>query len=159
MGVPNSFTAGTTISSSDVNENFTNIENFLGYAQSTSTFSNTPGANTYVNVTNLSVTVTVPSGGRSLRITAFSPSIKCAADAGQTITWAIREGTTVLNRVVMQVNAVNYNLPACCIAYVAAPSAGSHTYVVSLATSQASKAVATENVSSSSPAYILVEQI
>jgi len=130
----------------------------LNYAQSTSTFSNTPGANTYVNVTGLSLAVTVPDG-KSVKLTAFCPSIKSAADAGQTITWAIREGTTVLNKSVMQVNAVNYNVPATCVAYVDAPTAGVHTYVVSLATSQASKAVATENVAAASPAFILAELI
>lgn len=128
----------------------------LGYASSTSTYSITNAG--YNDVTGLSVTVTVPSGGRNLKITAFSPSIKSSSAAANTLYWAIRESSTVLNASIQQINTISYNMPGIVIAYVSAPSAGSHTYKVSMQTSGAGS-VETSNVSATTPAFILVELI
>jgi len=129
----------------------------LGYAQSTSNFSASPGAGTYADVTNLSVTVTVPSGSRNVEIDAFSPSIQTTAAAPNTLTWAIRENTTELNKTVFQLSTASYNFSGYCKAYIPAPSAGSHTYKVSMQVSAANTVQTI--VSATAPAFILVKAI
>lgn len=145
--MPNNVVTGASLATSAIT---------LGYASSTSTYSITNAG--YNDVTGLSVTVTVPSGGRNLKITAFSPSIKSTSAAGNTLYWAIRESSTVLNASIQQINTISYNMPGIVIAYVSAPSAGSHTYKVSMQTSGAGS-VETSNVSATTPAFILVELI
>lgn len=129
----------------------------LGYAQSTSTFSNAPGSDTYADITNLSVTVTVPAGGRRCMIEGFIPSINSSAAGGNTVTLAIRESTTQLAATVNQIVTASYNITGI-INYSAVLSAGSHTYKLSLKTSAAAT-VATTGVSATAPAYILVTAI
>lgn len=128
----------------------------VSYAERTTDYSATPGANTWSDITNLAVTVS--PGGRALKITVFAPSMKCASSAGDTMSIGIREGSTLLNKSQIQVHTSSYNMPCQCVAYVNAPSAGTHTYKASIQTSSTSS-VQTENVSATSPSFILVETI
>lgn len=130
----------------------------LGYAASTSTFTATPGSDTYANVTSLSAAVTVPLGGRRILVTAFAPSINGASAAGQTTTFAIREGTTELGKSVAQIPVTSYNVPAICYYSATGVSAGAHTYLVSVKTSSTG-AINIANVSATAPSFILVQVI
>lgn len=104
----------------------------LGYAEITSTFTTTT-TGSYVDVTGLSVTVTAP-GGRDLKITVFQTGTY--ASTAIALTNAIREGSTVLNQ--SYVNASATSTSYTIVARAVAPSAGSHTYTASVATSGAS---------------------
>lgn len=101
----------------------------LGYAQIAASFTTTT-ISAYVDVTGLSVTVTLPSGGRNVRITAFCGSLYSSVSSDATA-YAIREGTTTLNQSFITASSTALSLTS--VAYIAAPSAGSHTYKVSVA--------------------------
>lgn len=135
----------------------------LGYAERTSVFTTTT-ANLWVDVTSLSVEVTVPSGGRDIKITGYIPAIKQSGAAGNVISVSIRESTTALQNTVYNSPVSNYNVPVgSVVARVSAPSSGSHTYKVSVAQSNADTlTVEAGNGSTTTTwgaAFILVEAI
>jgi len=76
----------------------------------------------------VSVTVTVPAGGRDVRIEATIPFMT-GSGAGDTASWfQIKEGATILNgKRIRTYQTVDSAVPTV-VARVAAPSAGSHTY-------------------------------
>jgi len=121
----------------------------LGYAERTSDFSSsaTPAV---TDITGLSVTVTVPSGGRAVKITAYSRYI-----TGSGIhTLEIREGSTTLQSGVAVGGAPVYFAN---VVSVHTPTAGSHTYKVSF--SQSSAGTYTFRAGAAYPAFILVELV
>lgn len=129
----------------------------LGYAQITANVGNT-GAG--LNTIGLSVTVTVPAGGRDIEIT-FMASIQNTTAANLS-TIAILESSTVLESQIITNPVTNGNVPCTLIARVSAPSAGSHTYTVQSATSAGTVTVlasATGAAATAGPAYILVKAI
>lgn len=127
----------------------------LGYAEITANFT-TATTDTYVDVTNLTATVTVPAGGRKVKITAFSPSISTNANSTTIMKMGIREGTTTLNETAMikQVTTDTYGATAVA---VLTPTAGSHTYKVSVY--QNTSGTLTLAAAAATPAFILVEYI
>ena|SRR3990167_4056580 len=131
----------------------------LGYAESTSDFTTTSTA-TYVDVTGLSVAVTVPSGGRKVKITAFCGGLKASGSAGNPLTMAIRESTTVLNSTTVNDPVSAYNVIGIAIAVIT-PTAGAHTYKVSVAQGLAGTLTVQGGTSSTTAlpgaAFILVE--
>lgn len=133
----------------------------LGYAQITSAFTSTttPG---YVDVTGLSVTVTVPPGGRNVKITAYCGDLRSSGSVGNGVSLAIRESSTVLNAGSYAITNTNYPQVLNVVAYVSAPSSGSHTYKVSAAQSGAGTLSVGANTGAAGqpgPAFILVELI
>lgn len=125
----------------------------LGYAQATATQS--IAVNTATDLTNLSVAVTVPAGGRRCRITGYLPS-GAATAANNAITVRIMEGATVLTtcRTNIDNGKTEGPLPP---AYSAALSAGSHTYKLNILQDVASNV--DYAMSATSIGYILVEAI
>lgn len=127
----------------------------LGYAQITASFSTTSATPT--QVTGLSVTITVPTGGRKIKITAFSGIMvgSVAAYLGLSI-WdgVVGSGTQLqLAQPYVSVGAAQ----ATGIAQVIiTPSPGSKTYNVGF---QTSAGTGTLGASATSPAFILVEAI
>lgn len=166
--ITNAAIANGTIGSTQIATNGVAASNLstsaitLGYASITSNFTTTtePG---YVDVTSLAVTVTVPSGGRNVKITVFLPEFNTNATSGTSLTAAIREGSTVLGQGVLQQITAGDSYIITVVAYVAAPSAGSHTYKVSVAESAAGTITVGAGTSSSTTnpgaAFILVEAI
>jgi hypothetical protein len=130
----------------------------LGYAQITSTF--TTSSTSPVQVTGLTATVTIPAGGRKIKITAWCVNLSTATGAAQ-INMSIWDGTvgsgTQLSLSAQRTGAINNYSNAIAIAVVS-PSAGSKTYNVGLATGNASDA-ASLNAAATYPAFILVEAI
>lgn len=129
----------------------------LGYAQITTNFTTTSTSAT--QVTSLTATVTVPAGGRGVKITAYAPLLYTNAVTSRA-TMGIWDGTvgsgTLLNNA-SGVSAVsNAAAGATAIAYVT-PAAGSKTYNISLFTANAGTAVI--ECAATSPAFILVELV
>lgn len=129
----------------------------LGYAQITSNFTTTSTSD--VQITGLSSSVTVPSGGRGVRITVFASTIFNSVATG-VIFVTLWQGTvgsgTLLQRYQLNYSASTAPAYGMCLAYHGTPSAGSYTYNVGLRTSSGG---GTANVEAAStyPAFILVE--
>jgi len=120
----------------------------LGYAQITS-------ATTFAtSISGLSTTVTVPAGGRNVKITGFIPAI--SSDTNGISTLAIFEGATQLASASISQTLGTLSDFIMVIAYVTAPSAGSHTYLLQ---GSVTKGTTSIQVSATAPAFILVEAI
>ena len=127
----------------------------LGYTQTTTTFSS--ASVPVVQVTGLTVTVTIPAGGRKIKITVFGRDANCSVQAY--VTFSIWDGTvssgTQLATTQCFINASGSTQPVMGSAIVT-PSAGSKTYNVGMSTSAGT---ATLEQGPLYPAYILVEAI
>lgn len=127
----------------------------LGRAARTGTFVTSSG--TPVQVTGLSVTVTVPAGGRIVKVMAFADSMY--ASASSFMTMHIYDGDpstgTRIASCTNQSTAANQQMVAFAQAYVT-PAAGSKTYNVAFSTSAGT---GTLNASSNQPAFIAVELV
>ena len=128
----------------------------LGYAQITTNFTTT--STTAVQVTGLTTTVTIPAGGRKVKITAWTQQL-IAIGGTANVTMQIWDGTvgsgTVLSSA--QFASATGTLGASQIVIaVVTPAAGSKTYNVSLQTSANTGSL---NGSTTGPAFILVEAI
>lgn len=128
----------------------------LGYAQITSNFTTT--STTAVQVTGLSITVTVPSGGRRVKITAWAETM--ITNGAANIYWQIWQGTvgsgTLLSRAQNYLPASTGANNAIAIAVIT-PSAGSYTYNVGCYNTQG--ATAGIEATSTYPAFIMAELI
>jgi hypothetical protein len=101
----------------------------LGYAERTTDFAST--STSIVDVTGLEVAVTVPSGGRSVLLVAKLGALRSTASAGTSLSLYLREGSSTLDSVYKQV-FTNGDGSMSIQTYISAPSAGSHTYKVSI---------------------------
>lgn len=129
----------------------------LGYAERTSNFVTT--STTAVQVTGLTVTVTVPSGGRRIKITVWANNSACdAITYSHTSIWegTPGSGTQLTENSVVSPSA-DYSGTVSVMAVVT-PSAGSHTYNVGFRTSGGG-ATATMAAGATYPAFILVEYL
>lgn len=124
----------------------------LGYTPITSNFTLSSSQTTPTQVTGLSVTVTIPAGGRRIRITAFTSSLSPAAGVAVMTIW---DGVVNSGTLMSQANSSSNN-GAVAVA-IATPSAGSKTYNVGLNNSGANNA--TVGAAATAPAFILVEAI
>lgn len=131
----------------------------LGYQPITTNYS-TSSTSSSNAVTGLSVTVTIPSGGRRVRITVYAPSMFLTT-AGDYALLSIWDGTvgsgTQLSRAIMGALSANSEIPVTATAIVT-PSAGSKTYNVGLCNVTAARNVQI-NAAATYPAFILVETI
>lgn len=128
----------------------------LGYAQITTSFSSTSTSS--VQVTGLTSTVTVPSGGRSVKITVYGSSldntVQYALQYFEIWDGTVGSGTQIGGGYITSPTA-NRGGP-CTIVTVVTPSAGSKTYNVGFKTTTGTGTiVATSTV----PACVLVELI
>ena len=98
----------------------------LGYAQIITTLSS---ITTAVDLTGLSVAVTVPAGGRDVLITGYFPGITSTVTSDRADI-SVKEGSTVLNSAFTSVGAQGCS--ATILARVPAPSPGSHTYKLNM---------------------------
>lgn len=130
----------------------------LGFAQITGNLTTT--STTAVQVTGLTATVTVPAGGRKVKITAY-----CGELQNNTVPdgymWSIWQGTvgsgTQLAQSTYGVSAtVTIGVPGLAMAVVT-PSAGSVTYNVGF--NSFGGGTTTLDASATQPAFILVEMI
>lgn len=131
----------------------------LGYVQITSNVGSLTST-TGQQVTGLSVAVTIPAGGRRVKITAFCSNTSNASGSQQSNTLQIWDGVvgsgTLLNASVSKNFAANDITPGMTVIASVVPAAGSKTYNVGLAVSGGTGTV---NAGTTSPAFILVEAI
>jgi hypothetical protein len=128
----------------------------LGYASITSDFTGT--ATSYAVVTGLSVTVTVPSGGRSVKISVGGYYMSSNHSGGGNIYLDIYDTTASaeLGATLTTLSSANYGVSPWCVA-VHTPAAGSRTYEVRYY--QANAGTFTMAAYTTAPAFILVELI
>lgn len=148
---------GATVQSAPSSKYFLN-GNLLGYAQITSNFTST-ATPTVTDVTNLSVTVSVPTlaSTRYLVVEAFTPGAFVNSAAGSAWDLFLREGSTTLqaaNQIQSVQGAASVIVPTMLKAYLSGVSSGSHTYKVSF--DQAVAGTFTLKAGSTAPAYIAV---
>jgi hypothetical protein len=128
----------------------------LGYAQITSDFSTASTSD--VQVTGLTASVTIPAGGRKVKITTFFNNGSNSGSANNNL--SIWDGTvgsgTRLSSSNLKNRVVGDNTGYMTCIAVVSPSAGAKTYNVGLSTNTGT---ATVNASATSPAFILVEAI
>jgi hypothetical protein len=129
----------------------------LGQAQITSNFTSTNTA--FTLITGLSVAVTVPSGGRDVRV-SFTGGCSSSAGAGNNWTldvWDSTNSVEVGGTGIISIPTASFTVPCTFFTDISAPTAGSHTYQIRF--SQSASATFTCNAASTMPAQILVEAI
>jgi hypothetical protein len=98
----------------------------LGYTAITSSSS---AITAEADVAGLACTVTVPAGGRDVKITVMLPEVTTSAN-GQRAAILIKEGSTYIARTYKYLPSTLGGNGLTYVARVAAPSAGAHTYKV-----------------------------
>ncbi len=135
----------------------------LGYAQVTGSGTVASATRSDLTTNPLSVTVTVPAGGRDVEISFFCGGAASSGAAATNNSIAIMESTTALAQMVWQQPVAAYNVPIFFSARVSAPGAGSHTYKIQAATSSGtitlSAGAANPAVATYGPMWILVKLI
>ena len=138
---------------------YTSQSTTLGYAQITASLAS--ASTSFVQVTGLTSTVTIPAGGRRIKITVFAKSMLNAGGANTYSELSIWDGTvgtgTQLSDSTAMMAVAVQEFPVTCIAVVN-PTAGSKTYNVGIKSSNASFS-ATITAATTNPAFILVELI
>lgn len=124
----------------------------LGFAEVTA---NQGSITTITDLTGLSVTVTVPSNGRRVKITGFC--FLESSVANDYLSLVVRESTTELSSTRFAVPFSGQG-QAYLVTHVLSPSAGSHTYKLS-ARRDTGTGTVTMTANSNRTAYILVEAI
>lgn len=148
----NSIAAGTVVQGGIGGTQLSTSAITLGYAQTTSTFTLSSSQTTPTQVTGLSITVTIPSGGRRIKITAYTYACSPSAGVADLQIW---DGTVNSGTLLQQSNSSS-NQGVVVIATHTPPS-GSKTYNVGIVNSGANNVVVA--AAATSPAYILVEAI
>jgi hypothetical protein len=126
----------------------------LGYAQITGNITTT--STTFVQATGLSVTVTIPAGGRRIKVTVYTVSVANSVSANGTVL-SLWDGTVGSGTQIQQTNVVPATNIAMSLIWAGTPSAGSKTYNVGF--SSVSSGTSTITAGTTSPAFILVEAI
>lgn len=128
----------------------------LGYTQITSLFTTT--SSTFVQVTGLSATVTIPAGGRRVKITAWASYVDNSTSSFNEVSiWdgTVGTGTQLALNSIDIIASSSRQIPTIVMAVVT-PSAGSKTYNVGF---RATAGTGNFSASTTSPAFILVEAI
>jgi len=129
----------------------------LGYAQITSNFTTTSTSS--VQITGLTTTVTVPSGGRKIKITGYCYGAYNSTTSTNTQfqIWqgTVASGTQLQNATFNSIPSASLTCPFNVVAVVSL-SAGSYTFNIGAAVQAGT---GTYPATSTSPAFILVEAI
>lgn len=130
----------------------------LGYAQITGSVSTTSA--TYVQATGLSVTFTVPSGGRTVKSTVYARNINNAAGRNNNLAlWdgVVASGTQLQEAFGLNQTAGTQFGETVCLVHVSTPASGSKTYNVGIH----SDGTGTMSIdcAATAPAFLLIETI
>jgi hypothetical protein len=129
----------------------------LGYSEITSNFT-TATVNSDVDVTGLATTVTVPAGGRRVKIWVYLPGVYATGvTADQNIRLSIKEGATVLNKLQVDQVGSSWIQQMQCV-WSGVPTAGAHTYKATIF-QNATAGNCVVQCQSTQIAFILVELI
>lgn len=138
--------AETTIQAAEIASEFPT----LGYAQATA---DQTAISSAVAVTNCSVTVTVPAGGKRIQVTG---QLTWDSDgASQLAVMNLQEDTVTKNSIYQQ-NDTAFDYQTIGGSVVFTPSAGSHTYRLTFARSRGASTI-NIRAGASLPSFILVE--
>lgn len=124
----------------------------LGHAQITSGFGTT--SSTAVQVTGLSASVTIPAGGRRVKITVYCPYLTQTTTTIPIVT--IWDGTVASGTQLNEFRAKPGDHQGVVAMAVVTPSAGAKTYNAGVSTTAGT---ITFNAAATTPAFILVETI
>lgn len=128
--------------------------NVLGYAEATA---DQGTITTVVDVTSCSSAVTVPTGGRRVKITGYIPKVTGSEINGANWTLSIKEGATVLNKATNHISVGTGSQFETMIAmWVGTPTAGAHTYKLTIEVSSGTGSIDND---ATFPSFILVEVI
>jgi hypothetical protein len=127
----------------------------LGYAAKTSSQT---GITSEVDITSLSAGVTVPAGGRDVRITVHFSDIVTSAN-GQRATITIKESTTPLGAIYKWLPSTSGGNGCDFGVVLSAPSAGAHTYKATISRSVGAGTIDVYAGAAPEHAWILVEAI
>jgi hypothetical protein len=128
-----------------------------GYAEITSTFTSATTAG--ADVTGLSKAVTVPAGGRYIRVTACLPSYYSTATGAIELYAYIKEGATILQTAKVTAAGTQYKT-SLQFSYVVAATAGAHTYKVAIGAGAAgTMTVEAQTTPPATLPHILIEEI
>lgn len=116
---------------------------------------NQTGITTEVDLTGLSATVTVPAG-RRIRITGHAVAVKDGT-AGLLIGWIYRDGVKIGK--FGDTNMAASGEVSWHSSYIDSPSAGAHTYKLTMRSFTTTGSMFADNSTDQGPAYILVEDI
>lgn len=145
---------GTAIATGSVGNTQLSISAIkLGYAQINSAFTTSVAA-TNVPVTGLSLTVTVPAGGRSVRLEVSGSYLQNTVLNNVSI--SLYEGSTPLAYSIATISAT-LNVVSCYVVSIVNPTPGSHTYIAQI--NQSSAGTITLGASTTAPAFILATLI
>lgn len=127
----------------------------LGYAEITASISGVATSTSDVDMTGVTVTVTVPAGGRDLFIISAGGNYQQSGGI-DTIYGVIKikESTTVLNSTNVTPSAANLPYGWTVTHRVSAPSAGSHTYKIAVAQNSTGPTY-TIGAAATNPTYIM----
>lgn len=126
----------------------------LGYAEITSIF--TVASATPTQVTGLTATVTIPAGGRKVKITAYTGFL--SNEGGQQARMSIWDGTVNSGTQLTMCAVTSNSYFGVTAVAIVTPSAGSKTYNVGLCRDSGS-GTCNLNAAATYPAFILVEAI
>jgi hypothetical protein len=131
----------------------------IGYAQITANFTTTTSTSAQ-QVPGLTVTVTVPAGGRRVKITAYTYGLYSSGTPKYSYLsiWDGVVGTTQLNAMSSLTNTAS-NGGGCIAMAIVTPAAGSKTYNIGLAPDFGGGFTSTIVAAAINAAYILVEVI
>jgi len=126
----------------------------LGYVASATTFSTT--SVTAVQITGMTLTVTIPAGGRSIKITGYLPDASANQTASNVLTiWDGTVGSGTLLQSCEYTNASNAYRGVMTALIVVTPSAGSKTYNLGFQNNGGTS----QTITNSGSMFILVELI
>lgn len=125
----------------------------LGYVQITTVYAHTTNNNVATQIPGLSLTVTIPSGGRRIRVTFYTDSINSTSGINVIRIW---DGPVLTGTAIGQANSASINNFVMCPVIIN-PSAGSKTYNVSV--ENTSNVTHNVDAATTAPAYLLVEAI
>lgn len=150
LTLPNNAIAGTALATTAIT---------LGYAQITSNFTTT--STTFVDVTGLTTTVTVPAGGRRVQIEIQATGINNSATGIWNIA-LVEDGTVIQQWYLNEPTATANNTPLS-VQFSKVPTAGSHTYKVQVATTAGTVSISAGTTSGTvltpGPSSIIVKAV
>jgi len=125
----------------------------LGSASRTSNFATT--SSTFTDVTSITSTVTVPSGGRDVKVSFEADRWACSSTGVGVYAALLYDGAIIGTYTLTAHNTANGAIPLCFFAKHT-PSAGSHTYKLQIKTDGGTLTI---TASATSPSILLVEAL
>lgn len=152
ISTANSIAAGTIVQNGVAASQLATTAITLGYVQITTNFTTTSAS--AVQVTSLTLTVTIPAGGRRIKVSAYTGSLASSSSGVPVL--SLWNGIVGSGTQIQQCNGIASDGAGKYIVWSGTPGAGSVTYNLGLSTSAGT---GTLTGSSTIPAFLIVEAI